>query len=338
MAWSFSTLLSLAFALAYLRMSIEEPDLRGFIEGFGSDVLLRFGALWREALEAEPWRLGTATFLHIGLLHLAFNTLALLQVGPTIEDLYGRWALPGFFLVTGVLANLASLAMGLEGVQAGASGGLMGLTGIAAGWGQRQGTTLGRDIRNRMLQWCAYTLLFGFFVHADNVAHAGGFVSGLVLGFAVRPEAMKRFGRSTMSVPAAVVSAAAVVVLLGLVLFPMKSRAHWRQALQRPVLSSDALGSTDDDAFPDFSQLAQPCLLQAKGEQARAQALARLTPGFEWVEAGQLQGLCQFAEWMRERCERVQRDDWEGLLPAAQGEAERERTRTRWLRRCAPAR
>ena len=61
-------------------------------------------------------------------------------------------------------------------------GAVMGLCGVAAGWGQREGTTAGREIRNMMLKWAAYTVLFGFFIGADNAAHAAGFVSGGVIG------------------------------------------------------------------------------------------------------------------------------------------------------------
>ncbi|HEY3445602.1 MAG TPA: rhomboid family intramembrane serine protease [Myxococcales bacterium] len=331
-AWSFSTLLAFAFGLAYLRMSAVEPG--GIVQGFGNETLLRFGALWPPALEAEPWRLGTAMFLHLGLLHLGFNTVALLQIGPTIEDLYGRWALPGFFLATGLLANLASLEMGLSAVQAGASGGLMGLTGVAAGWGHREGTSLGRDVRNRMLQWVAYTVLFGFFVHADNVAHVGGFVCGAVVGFLVRPEAMKRFSRSPAAIPAALVVGLASVALLGLTLVPPPG-SPWASARSSPgALLEDADGPEVDVE----AELGGACelLSQGQAEQARAAlAQSRLLGG---APPEQLGDLCLHLRQLRERCARMRRGEWEGLLPADLEAARREQAKQAWLRTCPPAR
>ena len=37
----------------------------------------------------EIWRFITPIFIHIGLLHLAFNSYALWIVGPQVEKLYG---------------------------------------------------------------------------------------------------------------------------------------------------------------------------------------------------------------------------------------------------------
>jgi rhomboid protease GluP len=33
-----------------------------------------------------------------------------------------------------------------------------------------------------MIRWALYAFLFGFFVRADNFAHAGGFAAGFLIG------------------------------------------------------------------------------------------------------------------------------------------------------------
>ncbi len=96
-----------------------------------------------------------------------------------------------FYVVTGLIAGLVSAKFQVA-LSAGASGALMGLVGVAAGWGQRVGTSVGRDIRNRMVQWGVYTMIFGLAVHADDLAHAGGFISGAIIGYAVRTEHVAR--------------------------------------------------------------------------------------------------------------------------------------------------
>jgi len=187
-ALSISTLLALALIGVYVRV------LAAAGGGLGSppvDLLFQFGGHWPAAVADEPWRLVTAMFLHAGLWHLAFNLLAIAMIGPRIESLYGRMTMLCLFVATGTLAGVGSGAIGLDGVGVGASGGVMGLIGVAAGYGHRQGTWVGRTLRNDMLKWSAYTLLFGFFINADNWAHAFGGVTGAIFGYLVRPERWK---------------------------------------------------------------------------------------------------------------------------------------------------
>ncbi|HEX3762193.1 MAG TPA: rhomboid family intramembrane serine protease [Kofleriaceae bacterium] len=183
---SMSTLIAIALLGVYLREWIAAGSgLRS-----PSGTLLRdLGGHWSAVTAAEPWRLVTSVFLHAGLWHLGFNLLAIATIGPRIEALYGRLTMLMLFVVTGVLANLGSDVMGLDGVGIGASGGVMGLVGVAVGYGQRLGTGAGRALRDDMLKWAAYTLVFGFWIHADNWAHGYGLVLGAGFGYAVRPEA-----------------------------------------------------------------------------------------------------------------------------------------------------
>ncbi len=183
---SMSTLLALAMLGVYLRVWIAAG---GGLRSPGFDVLRAFGGNWLAGTAEEPWRLVTAIFLHAGLWHLGFNLIAIASIGPRIEALYGRLTMLMLFVVTGALANLGSDVMGLDGVGIGASGGVMGLVGAAAGYGQRQGTAGGRALRNAMLQWAVYTFVLGFWLHADNRAHAFGFATGAGFGYAVRPAA-----------------------------------------------------------------------------------------------------------------------------------------------------
>lgn len=183
---SMSTLLALVILGVYLRVWLAAGG------GLGSPsvtLLHGFGGHWPPDTASEPWRLVTAIFLHAGLWHLGFNLLAIASIGPRIEALYGRLTMLMLFVMTGTLAGLGSELMGLTGVGVGASGGVMGLIGAAAGYGQRQGTSSGRELRNAMLQWSVYTFVFGYWFHADNWAHAFGLVTGAVFGYAVRPAA-----------------------------------------------------------------------------------------------------------------------------------------------------
>jgi len=216
---SVSTLLAIAFLAVYARMLFAEggSPLRGFSIG----TLLRFGGHWPPLVEAgEWWRLGTSAFLHVGLWHVLFNLLALSQIGPAIEEVFGRLRMLFLFMLTAVAANLGSEAFGLDAVAAGASGGLMGLIGLAAGWGHVEGTSQSRDLRNRMLLWGVYTMAFGWFIGADNAAHGVGFVSGAVLGFVIRPRWWESGPLRILGLLADLAGLAAAVACVFLALFP----------------------------------------------------------------------------------------------------------------------
>ncbi|HEX8108350.1 MAG TPA: rhomboid family intramembrane serine protease [Kofleriaceae bacterium] len=211
---SMSTLLALALLGVYLRAWIAAG---GGLRSPGLEVLRAFGGHWRAGTAEEPWRLVTAIFLHAGLWHLGFNLLAIASIGPRIEALYGRLTMLMLFVITGALANLGSDRMGLYGVGIGASGGVMGLIGAAAGYGQRQGTAGGRALRNAMLQWSVYTFVFGFWVHADNWAHAFGLVTGAVFGYAVRPAAWSHPRLLPVRVLGKLVGAAGAIAALAII-------------------------------------------------------------------------------------------------------------------------
>jgi membrane associated rhomboid family serine protease len=213
---SVSSLLTLAIGLCYLRTVMENGWNPLDID---PDVLVAFGGNFTPAIRAgEWWRLSTYIFLHAGLWHILFNLFALQQIGPQLEEVFGKGRMLFFFMVTGIVAGLGSELWGLYGVGIGASGALMGLIGLAAGWGHREGTSMGRIIRDQMVKWGVYTMVFGFFIHADNVAHAVGFISGALLGLVSRP----RWERPRVALDGflSLVGAVLAIGTVWLVLFP----------------------------------------------------------------------------------------------------------------------
>ena len=188
---SMSTLIAILLVAVYVRTVVASGGRGGF--SIPIDVLIIHGGnLPAGVLSDEWWRFATSVFLHAGIWHIAFNLLALAMVGPIVEEEYGRWPTMFVFMVSGVAASYGSMRLGLDGVGIGASGAMCGLMGIAAAAGHRAGTTRGRHLRNDMLKWLAYTLVFGYFIGADNRAHAVGFVAGAALGMAVAPRWLRQ--------------------------------------------------------------------------------------------------------------------------------------------------
>jgi len=141
----------------------------------------------------EVWRLWTYQFLHGGILHIGFNVYALFSLGPTTEDVYGPSKTATLYWVTGVAAGLTTLLVRIWLTQriswgpmtVGASGAIFGLIGLLIGHATRRGGAQAAYLRGFLIRWAIYGLLMGFALGADNAAHVGGLVSGLVLGFIV---------------------------------------------------------------------------------------------------------------------------------------------------------
>src|SRR5699024_3633976 len=95
------------------------------------EVLIRFGAKVNGLInKGEWWRFLTPIFIHIGLVHLLFNSFALYIFGPTAEWLFGWLYLFLFYLLTGVGGNIVSYIFDPRSISAGASGAIYGLFGM----------------------------------------------------------------------------------------------------------------------------------------------------------------------------------------------------------------
>lgn len=160
--------------------------------------------------QGEWWRIITPNFIHLGIMHLLFNSFALYQIGPLVEELYGSQKFIFLYLATGIVSNLAAYTFFING--AGASGSIFGLIGLMAVYGYRIGGAFGRGLMRQMLIWAAFGILMGFGIGADNVSHIGGMIAGAVFGFIIKPEepstSRAAFGWNT----AAVASAALVTI------------------------------------------------------------------------------------------------------------------------------
>jgi rhomboid protease GluP len=159
----------------------------------------------------------TACFLHGGLLHLAFNMLALWQAGPLVERAVGSARMAPMYLVAGAAGNLLSVLHGwLAGPAVptvGASGAICGVLAAALVIGWRTGGW-GSPLTREMAKWLGFVILFGVFAdkltgeNIDNAAHIGGALAGAAIA------AMWRRGYRYSSRATAVILAACVAVLV----------------------------------------------------------------------------------------------------------------------------
>jgi rhomboid protease GluP len=154
-------------------------------------VLIRMGAKVTPLIAAgQYWRLFTAMFLHIGLMHIFFNGYALVVLGTELERLLGWARFLAIYLLSGLVGNMASYAFSTS-VAAGASGAIFGLIGALGAFFFRYRERLGTWGRARLgniLFLIVLNLAFGFiYPGIDNLAHLGGLLCGFGLGWALAP-------------------------------------------------------------------------------------------------------------------------------------------------------
>src|SRR5215467_2579081 len=105
-----------------------------------SPVLIRWGADFGPlTLAGQWWRLLTAVFLHIGVVHLLGNLWYLFNVGPIAESIWGRRTYLFLYFFSGLAGSVISLWWNPLAVSAGASGALFGITGallVSLRWGK----------------------------------------------------------------------------------------------------------------------------------------------------------------------------------------------------------
>jgi len=153
-------------------------------------------------LAGQWWRLLTATFVHVGLLHIATNMWCLWNLGLLGEPLLGPVGLCAVYLITGIAGNLLSLGHNVifrdyVSVGAGASGAVFGIAGILIVLLSNHKLPIPafelKRLRRSVIQFAALNLVLGIganftsIVRIDNMAHIGGFLSGLALGVPLVP-------------------------------------------------------------------------------------------------------------------------------------------------------
>lgn len=150
-------------------------------------TLLAFGAKSNAAIDSgEFWRFLTPVFIHIGILHLAFNSYALWIVGQQVERLYGSARFVTLYILMGMAGAGGSYLFNPDSLSAGASGAIFGLFGVLLMFGirnrRRVPAFLRRAIGAGILPIILLNLAIGFAIPAiDNAAHVSGLLSGMAL-------------------------------------------------------------------------------------------------------------------------------------------------------------
>lgn len=150
----------------------------------GDSLAVRDLAVSRFALaRGEWWRLFTSGLAHYGLLHLAFNSLALWRVGPALERAVGPGKFAAVYVASMLAGGAGAVLLQPNGIAAGASGAVFGLFGAIAMVLQRQGVNpMQTSIGSVLLMNLAITFLIpGISIGGHLGGLVGGGLCGLVL-------------------------------------------------------------------------------------------------------------------------------------------------------------
>ncbi|MFY9558251.1 MAG: rhomboid family intramembrane serine protease [Blastocatellia bacterium] len=239
----------------FVLMSIVEVRNGGsgeaFIKSASGGVLDDFRALVPSLAKAgQWWRLVTFNFLHIGLMHLMFNSSALFSIGPQVEGIFGSQKFVFAYIGTGIASGVASVLF-LPAGTAGASGAIFGLIGLMAVYGYRLGGSFGRGLMRQMLIWAGIGIVFGYFIGANNVAHVGGFLAGAGLGFMLAPGEPSTVGSAARWNAAAIACIGVVAisfVMAGRVYGAEQEKSNQREVAVRQAKRAMQLAETVAEA------------------------------------------------------------------------------------------
>lgn len=161
-------------------------------------VLNRMGAMNNYAVVGgnQWWRLFTAQFLHIGIMHLVSNAVMIYYIGFYIEPLLGHCRFLVLYLLSGVGGNLLSLAFGSDtAISAGASTALFGLFGAMTAVALRNRDNQVISYLGRQAFWLA-AINIGldlFMPNIDIQGHIGGLIIGFLTAIILGSQAIHRY-------------------------------------------------------------------------------------------------------------------------------------------------
>lgn len=157
-----------------------------------SDLLLIWGAKDNIAIAAgdQYYRFITMMFLHGGILHLLFNSMAIASIGGELERLMGTSRFAVLYAVGGLAGGVASYVF-TANPSVGASGAVFALLGAEMMFIVINRRLFGAEAR-QLLGNIGFTALINIGIgltipNIDNMAHIGGLIGGVLVGFCVVP-------------------------------------------------------------------------------------------------------------------------------------------------------
>lgn len=224
----------------------------------GVDQLMHLGAnnAGNVLIYGEWWRIVTAMFLHVGIIHLATNMWCLWNLGMLAEPLIGWLGLVAAYVLTGAAGNMLSVLVnwskyyqdwgtyhniGVFSTGAGASGAVFGIAGVLIILLKSNRLPVPphelKKLRKSVIYFAAINLVIGFSIsfgthvigsglNIDNMAHLGGFGSGLIFAMPLVPRIGSQRDSFNRRLRFALVMMAGLLVLFGFYMAQLPPRGY----------------------------------------------------------------------------------------------------------------
>lgn len=135
-------------------------------------------------MEGQFWRLITPTFMHSGFSHMLFNSFSLVLFGPALERMLGSAKFLIVYLISGLIANVATLLLEpLTYTHVGSSGAIFGLFGYYIAIIIFRKNMMSRQNSQIIITLLVVSLIMTFLQPNINIiAHLFGLLGGFLLG------------------------------------------------------------------------------------------------------------------------------------------------------------
>lgn len=146
----------------------------------GNSMIYQWGQVGDAVINGAYYQLLTSMFIHASIYHLAGNMIFLLVFGLRCEEMFSLPEYLAIYFFGGLAGNLLSLLfLPLLVPSVGASGAIFAMFGAAIIHARR---SVGQSVLS--------ALIYGFFLlflsaapNVNNLAHIGGLVVGLIIGY-----------------------------------------------------------------------------------------------------------------------------------------------------------
>ncbi len=171
--------------IIYIISAIASMDLMDM----NGKVLLDMGALYTPyiVLDKEWWRLGTAMFLHGGMMHIVMNMFSLYIVGRGVEVYFNKASYLAIYISAGLVGGIVSIYIHQENIGIGASGAIFGIFGSLAGLLLANRAFINAKSKAFIKSFgmiIGLNLILGLSIPSiDMSAHIGGLIVGILSGF-----------------------------------------------------------------------------------------------------------------------------------------------------------
>lgn len=168
----------------YVTLTLVAACVAAYIGQETTDITGRGSLSAATVAQGEAWRVVTSGFLHVNLIHLAFNMLILYQLGSVLEARLGKVRFVGLYALSLIGGSIGALLLQSPTTSAiGASGAVFGLMGVTVVQARRGRSPIESSVGGLLV----VNLVITFALPGIAIgAHLGGLVAGALGGLLVR--------------------------------------------------------------------------------------------------------------------------------------------------------